>query len=239
MSAFCVVSSLLPDDALSFLKKNYRVVALPPDDSLPEPIRCHPDSIFTVIGEELILPAAYYEAYPDPAHKIASLGGFRLTLSHAERGSVYPLDAALNAAVGHDFLLCRPDSAATEILLAAQRYGYTLIPVRQGYAGCACLITDHAVLTGDPGIAKVLEDHRIPYRLFSNEGILLPGYSCGFFGGACGFYGGTLYICGDYAALPCSRALIEFADESGFTILSISGCDVTDVGGIRFLECKH
>lgn len=236
MSAFCVVSSLLPEDALSLLKNLFHVIPLPPDDALPEPIRCHPDSIFSVIGKELILSAAYYEAYPETAQEIASLGGFRITLSHAERGSVYPYDAGLNAAVGRDFILCRPDSAATELLQASRKYGYTVIPVRQGYTGCACLITDHAVLTGDPGIAKVLSANGIPYRLLSNEGIRLPGYGCGFIGGACGFHGKVLYICGDYTTLPSARALTEFADESGYTILPLSRSNVTDMGGIRFFE---
>ncbi len=239
MNAFCVVSSLLPDDALSFLQKHFRVITLPPDTALPEPIRCHPDSIFAAIGEELILPAAYYEAHPDTAHEIASLGGFRITLSYSERGSAYPLDAGLNAAVGRNFILCRPDSAAPALLQAAGRYGYTVIPVRQGYAGCSCLITDHAVLTGDPGIAKVLAVHKLPYCLLSNQGIRLPGYSGGFLGGACGFYGGILYICGNYTALPTAPALSEFAVKSGIAILPISGGDVTDVGGIRFFEYKH
>lgn len=233
---FCVCSSLLSDEALHILRERFPVILLPPDNDLPGPIQFHPDSIFTVIGRDLILSAAYAAAHPETVHEIPSCGQFRPVLSDARREPFYPYDAGLNAAVGRNFVICRPESAAPEILQAADRYGYSLIPVRQGYAGCACLVTDDAVLTGDPGIAKVLASHGIPGLLLSNEGICLPGYSSGFIGGACGFCDGVIYVNGNPASLPCYSSLRAFADISGYSILSLSSDRVTDVGGILFFD---
>ncbi len=236
MNAFCVCSSLLTDEALRTLQKRFPVILLPPDNALPPPIRCHPDSIFAVVGDDLIVPAAYYDAYPDVADEIASRGQFRLILSDAPRGPVYPADTGLNAAVGRDFVICRPKSAAPELLQAAERNGYDIIPVRQGYGGCACLVTDGGVLTGDPGIAKALKARGIPHQLLSPEGIRLPGYDCGFIGGACGFHDGTIFINGDPSRLPCYPLLRQFAMARDYSIHPLSAGDVTDVGGIRIFS---
>lgn len=234
MTGFCVCSSLLSDEAVSTLRNQFRVIKLPPDNALAAPIQCHPDSIFAVIGDEMIVPAEYYGAYPAVIDEIASLGKFRLTLTDAPRSSVYPADAAVNVAVGRDFLLCRPDIAAPEILQAADRAGLNMIPVRQGYAGCASLITDGGVLTFDPGIARALDANGIPNRLLTSGGIALPGYGCGFFGGTCGFHDGVITVNGDPATLPCAAELSDFAHEHGFSLLSLCSGKVTDVGGIRF-----
>ena len=233
---FCVCSSLLSDEALHVLRESFPVILLPPDNDLPEPIRCHPDSIFTVIGRDLILSASYAAAHPETVHAIASCGQFRIVLSDARREPVYPHDAGLNAAVGRNFVICRPESAAPEILQSAGHCGYSLIPVRQGYAGCACLVTDDAVLTGDPGISRVLASHGIHGFLLSNEGIRLPGYRSGFIGGACGFSDGIIYVNGNPIQLPCYPTLRAFADSSGYSIRSLTSDCVTDVGGIRFFD---
>ncbi|MBQ2726692.1 MAG: hypothetical protein IJF78_13385 [Clostridia bacterium] len=233
MTPVCVCSSLLSEEAVHTLNQRFRVVLMPPDNDLPEPIRCHPDSIFAVVGEQLIFPRSYAESYPGIVEEISSLSGLRLILSDASRGSVYPLDASLNAACGRDFLLCRPDIAAPEILSAAEQQNLTVIPVRQGYAGCACLMTDRAVLTFDSGIARVLESRPPPCVLLDSGGISLHGYDCGFFGGACGFFDDTVFINGNPESLPCYPQLREFAKNCGYTLFPLCQSPVTDCGGIR------
>ena len=234
MTEFCVCSSLISEGVAEILGQRYRVVGLPPDETLDTPIQCHPDSIFAVIGDELITPRSYYSAYPALIGEIASLGGFRLTLSDAPRGPVYPLDTGMHAAVGHSFVICRPDSTAPELLDAAERAGLRIVPVRQGYAECSCLIADDTVLTFDAGIARVLGQSGIESVLLPSGGVSLPGYAGGFFGGACGFHDGILYVCGDVSALPCYDELERFADSRVYRIQALSAGAVTDIGGIRF-----
>jgi len=236
VSAFCVCSSLLPPEALKNLRERFPVILLPPDTDLPLPIQCHPDSIFAVIGRDLIVPASYYSAHPAPINAITSMGDFRLILSKGERGPVYPLDVGLNAAVGHDFVILRQDTAVPELVRSAISHGYIQIPVRQGYAGCACLVTDRAVLTFDSGIARVLETRNIPCVLLDSGGISLPGYDCGFFGGACGFHDHIIYINGIPEFLPCFPQLDEFARIHGYSILPLCQSPVTDCGGIRIFR---
>lgn len=236
MTPVCLCSSLLSEEAIGTLRQRFRMILMPPDNALPEPIRCHPDSIFAMVGNRLIFSRSYADAYPGTVEEIVRFSGLRLILSDAPRGSVYPLDAALNAASGGDFLLCRTDTAAPEILSAAEQQNLTIVPVRQGYAGCACLITDRAVLTFDSGIARVLEARKIPCVLLASGGISLPGYDCGFFGGACGFFDNTVFINGDPKTLPCFPQLREFAQASGYSILPLCQSPVTDCGGIRIFD---
>ncbi len=236
MSSFCVCSSLLSDEAIDTLKRRYYVIRLLPDHLLNTPIQCHPDSIFAVIGNQVIFHRSYAEAHPETVEEIIRLGGFQLALSNASRGSVYPLDAGLNVAVGRDFLLCKPDTAAPELLHAAEQQKLRVIPVRQGYAGCACLVTDGGVLTFDPGISQVLARQQIPCTLLESGGITLPGYKDGFFGGACGFHERTLFINGNPESLACYPRLLEFVQLHGYRISPLCKSPVTDCGGIRFFR---
>ena len=212
------------------------MILLPPDETLPQPIRCHPDSIFAAIGNRLIFPRSYADTYPAVMEEIASCGGFELLLSDTPRGSVHPLDAGLNVSAGRDFLLCRPDTVDPLILQTADSLGLPLIPTRQSYAGCACLVTDAGILTFDCGIARSLSAHEIHHLLLTSGGISLPGYNSGFFGGACGFHDGVIYVHGNHRSLPCCPQLENFAESNGYTVVSLCMSPVTDVGGIRIFQ---
>ena len=230
---FCVVSQEMPLSMQNILASEVsEVILLPPDTDLAEPVRCHPDMVFAVLDGRMFLSARYYEAFPGTIMRIAELGGLKPVPVSLNRHARYPHDVAFNAAVWNDILLCRPDDLCPALLDHAKRSGYRIVPVRQGYTACSCILTSEAILTSDRGIAAVLVRENLPCVLLPEGGIALPGYDCGFPGGACGVLDDTVYVCGSAETLPCASVL----HASCRRILSLSDTPVTDYGGIKFFK---
>lgn len=223
----------MPDEIQAKLAKTFdEAIPLPPDEDLAGPVQCHPDMIFAVLAGRMFLSERYFHAHPTTVERIAQLGGFALYLLNDVRNARYPHDVAFNIVVWHDTLICRPDVTCPALLDHAKARGYRVIPVKQGYTGCSCLVTEHAVLTFDRGIAKTLVRENVPCVLLDEGGISLPGYNCGFLGGAGGYHDGTIYICGNSATLPCSNQL----NSTGYRVISLLNSPVIDYGGIKIFE---
>lgn len=233
MTAFCVISREVPEDMQENLRRAFAdVILLPPDDDLSAPVRCHPDMIFAALDGHLFLSERYYANNSTTIDKIASLGGLQICPSDGMRNERYPNDVAFNVTVWRDAVICRPDVTCPALLDFAKGRRYRIVPVKQGYAGCSCLVTDDAVLTFDRGIAKVLEREDIPCVLLESGGVGLPGYDCGFIGGAGGVYDGVIHLFGNADTLPCAGQL----KAAGCLVDSLSDAPVTDYGGIKILK---
>lgn len=230
----CFISCLVPQGMQNELARDFFVVPLPPDPLLDSPVASHPDMIMSVIGENIVLPRTYYEANHDLFHKVSTLG-YQVTLSDAPRSKKYPSDVGLNAAVGEDYIICRSESTSPELLECAKIAGKKIIDVKQGYAGCSCIVTDRAVLTSDTGIHRALTDQGIDSTYVDKDGISLPGYDVGFIGGCGGYHDGTLYFFGSLNSIACGNSVKEFAKSHEYKIRELSETKLTDYGGIKIL----
>lgn len=231
--AFCVISQDVPEEMQKNLRQSFEdVIPLPPDDELAPPVSCHPDMIFAVLDGHMFLSARYYERNTAVIDRIAALGGLIICPEEIVRNECYPNDVAFNVAVWRDTVICRPDVTCRVLLDFSEKRGYRIVPVKQGYTGCSCLVTDAAVMTFDRGIKKSLDGAGIPCVLLRDGGIALPGYDCGFIGGAGGFHDGVSYLYGNADTLPCADQLTS----SGYRIVSLSGGPVTDYGGIKIFK---
>ena len=231
----CVISSEMPREMRDSLSRDFDVFALPADPLLDKPVHCHPDMLLCAIGDKLILPRGYYEDNRELVENIAEAGWYNVISSGAPRSATYPGDVGMNAAVGDGFIICRAESTAPEIIKAAEEAGLEIIPVKQGYAGCSCIVTDTAVLTSDEGIHKALLSRGIESFYVDKSGISLPGYDVGFIGGCGGYADGVLYFCGSLDSVACGSEVRRFADMHGYAIRELAGSELTDFGGVKIL----
>lgn len=229
-------SAELPDKMREKLSDLFYVIPLPPDECLAEPVRCHPDMLCAVIDEKIIFPSVYAQKYRAVIEEISNYSGYSVVLSNMPRNARYPSDVGLNAAIGRDFVVCRAESTSPELIKCAKSSGRRIINVKQGYAGCSCIIAGDAVLTSDTGIYNALAKEGIEAELCDNSGILLPGYDVGFIGGCGGFFDGTLYFFGDFNSLHCSRSILKFAAQHSLDICKLSKNILADFGGVKFLK---
>lgn len=146
----------------------------------------------------------------------------------------YPGDVPLNLLTLPGMLICNTKTAAPEILTEAERQGFEIIHVNQGYTRCStAVIGKRAVITADSGIAKTLAMHAVDVLCISEHGVDLKGYSCGFIGGACALlHKNELCFMGTLDSHPDADSIRAFLKQYAITATDLWNGPLTDVGGI-------
>ena len=232
----CVCDYRTPASVLDSLKKEFNIVQLPPDPSLPEAVCGHSDLLIFRLGNHLITRKSYYPAANGEIDFICGQSALELILSDSAVGIKYPNDCGFCAAVSGKNLICRHSSTDREILGLASELGYKILNVPQGYTKCSCaVLADGAIITADRGISTVTLKNGIDTLLISEGYVDLPGYSYGFIGGCTGLCGNTLYFCGDLTSHPDADAIIAFAKKHGTECVSLGSGRLYDVGSLIFI----
>ncbi len=232
----CICDYRTPAGVLYSLNKEFEVIQLPPDTSLPAPLCGHSDLLIFRLEEYLITRKSYYRIAKREIDRICEVTELNLILSDAESGTKYPLDCGLCSSVSGDKVICRKASTDSEILRLTESLGYEIINVPQGYSKCSCaILADGAIITADRGIASVMLQKGIDTLLISDGLIDLPGYSYGFIGGATGLCGDTLYFCGDIKTHPDHEAIEAFTLKHKTKCVSLGNERLYDIGSLIFI----
>lgn len=232
----CVCDYRTPRGVLDSLKKEFEIIQLPPDSSLPKAVNGHADLLIFKLDNKLVTRTSYYKAAKDKIDLICKKSSLELVLSGADATDKYPNDCGLCAAVSGNNIICRKASADQEILRLANDLGYSVLGVSQGYSKCSCaILADGAIITADRGIAKVALDNGIDTLLITDGNVELPGYSYGFIGGASGLCGDKLYFCGNLKSHPDHEAIEKFAQKHDTECISLSDGRLYDVGSLIFI----
>lgn len=230
-----IVSGNIPTEAKNKLAALTDVFFLSPDESIASPVSTHPDMIVSIIGKNAVLPLEYAEKNPALCDFLTQKG-YAVILSEEKRAPIYPYDTALNCAVGNGFIVSRKKTTDKNVLALAEKNGYKIIDVNQGYAGCSTLICDNAVITSDSGIYNAAITNGLESVFVDKSGIALPGYDVGFIGGCGGYSDGTLYFFGKIDSVECGKKIRTFAEKREIAIVPLSDGRITDYGGIKFLK---
>ena len=222
--------SLFLDEGAPMVLKNalrelgFAPILLPAYPKLPPPVAAHADLLLHDLGGKLLVYRAYYEE-----HK-ALFEGFAVLLTDHAAGDTYPMDIGMDALCLGNRLFCMPNDTCPEILAGRQ-----VVPVKQGYAACACLkVTEDAIVTSDHGIAKAAERVGVDVLRISAGNIDLPGYDCGFIGGTAFLHEDTLYFAGDLWTHPDGNAIADFCMRHGVKVHSlVEGMKLRDLGFLK------
>ncbi|MBQ8258570.1 MAG: hypothetical protein IJY97_03315 [Clostridia bacterium] len=218
------------------MKKDFEIIQLPPDASLPEAVNGHGDLLIFKIDNKLVTRKSYYRTAKDKIDLICDNGGLELVLSDVEAGDHYPNDCGLCTVISGKNIICRNVSTDVEILRLADDLGYNLLNVQQGYSKCSCaVLADGAIITADRGIAKVTLENDIDTLLITEGNVALPGYSYGFIGGATGICDDKLYFSGNLKSHPDHKTIEEFAKKHDTECISLSDGNLFDVGSLIFI----
>ena len=173
-------------------------------------------------------------AHPDL--RVCSLGPGRGVLRAPEMDYApeYPRNAAWCAVFLDKYMIHNPSITAEPLLRAAAELGLTVIPVKQGYAKCSCVVVDgSSVITADRGMITALKKvDDIDLLEISPGHVLLPGHDTGFLGGASGLAGGELVFNGDISSHPDYQRIMDFAGARGVPVRYFPGVPLMDVGSL-------
>lgn len=215
--------------------RNIQPILLPPLPGLPAGVASHADlSLCVLDGQLWVVPSQYnyvMERLPNQARERAFMG-------QAEPGPVYPADVPYNAAVVGNRFIHKLDSTDPALLQAARDAGFQLIHTAQGYSKCSLVVVDgNSVITADRGLARTLTDAGLTVLPITPGHAALPGYPCGFPGGASGLPApSTVLFHGDLSAHPDYAAILSFLEDRGRRAVFFPDFPLTDIGSILFWE---
>lgn len=215
---------------------NIKTILPCPQLELPAALSKHADLSFCYLGRGNAVCARgsldYYKA------KLKGIP-IRLTEGDALLDRHYPYDAAYNVAIVGKKLFCKKSAADKVLLTEAEKMGYKIININQGYSKCSvCPIDEQSAISADKSFAKKAEAEGIEVLLITNDAVLLPPYKNGFFGG-CAFMAdkNTLNVKGDINSHPDCGKITEFLAKRNIQIKSLDTGSLFDFGSfIPLLE---
>lgn len=224
-----IVGESLGAEGVSSLRRlGYDVIVLPRDCRLGAGVNAHTDLLVFPLGDKFFV---YGSAVGD---LLSERGLYAVAVDEIPH-SEYPRDVYLNALAVGKYIFARKEFLAVAVIAEAERLGYSVIDVRQGYARCtACPISDGAIITADGSIARAAERVGIDVLRVSVGGVSLEGYPYGFIGGACGVSADRVVFAGDIYTHPDGERIVEFCGRQGKEVISLCGGELRDVGSIFF-----
>lgn len=201
---------------------------------LPTPTAAHPDMTLFSAGNKTFICAP--EAYSYYQRLLVSC---RVKLVQGEQSPAghYPKDIAYNVARAGKHLFAHP-SADPAILRYAEENDFLIHKTKQGYAKCSsCIVSEGALITADPSIFRTAREAGLSVLKVRPGAVDLPGYDCGFLGGASGLLpDGRLLFFGDISAHPDSRAIFDFCARFGVRVQYLKNRPLTDIGTILSID---
>lgn len=164
---------------------------------------------------------------------------YHVVLTEENIGGKYPDNVRLNAAVVGNTIVANLKALDKKVLTYAEKAGYQLIHVNQGYAKCSmAVVSDRAVITADSGIYNSLKETNIDVLKIRQGRVKLSGAEYGFIGGASGSDSNngkrTIYFAGCIERHPDYDDIKMFCDQHRTEIVSLTEDNLTDIGGMIF-----
>jgi hypothetical protein len=187
----------------------------------------HPDIFFCQSPEGLIvapnLPKNYFDELAK--HEVDFIVG------ELPVGPEYPASARYNA-VATDKLLIH-NFRHTDFSITRTFEDLQPVHVDQGYCRCNLLpLSNNHFITSDQGIFRVLKGFGQEVLLVSPEGILLEGFTHGFFGGCCGILGNIVFINGSLDHFAEGGKISDYIQHLGYEIIELSDNQISDIGSL-------
>ena len=233
MKKYALCSPLLPREIREEIERAGRTqcMEIPVCDTLPTPVNHHPDMLFfnPPNTAKTVLSKRYHAVNP---HFFENFGTKNLILDDTALEAEYPRDIAFDAIGMGDTLYCLEAYTSGAVKSQFQR----TVNVKQGYAACSTLILNETTaITADKSIAKALIKDGITVHTVSPEGIALPGYGCGFIGGASAVINGTAIFFGSLKSHPDGERIAEICHAVGIKPVDFPHLPLTDYGSVRYI----
>ena len=212
------------------VKYGYMPVPLLPDNRLNKIVNTHADTLIFTDGKIRVANREYIKNLPN------EVAAYFTPTDNSPYGE-YPTDTAFNALTIGNRIFCRTQSISPDILNYAEKSGYIIVSVKQGYARCSTLTLSSAAVTADLGIGTTIAAQGINVFIIGSGHITLEGCKYGFIGGA-SFVDErkkTVYFFGDISAHPDGGEITGFIKNQGYYVISFPG-ELTDFGGAIILE---
>lgn len=230
-----VLAGGIPPEAERELKLfGIEIISPEPCCDVLEPLKMHADMLCHIALDGKVFMSEGQESL----ERALSGLGFNISFAKAKLGREYPLDVPLNAAFIGSALICRPSAVLPELLNYYRELGVKIIETQQGYSKCSVsIVAENAIITEDESIYKACLKNNVDVLLIKKGYVNLPGFDCGFIGGASGLISkDCLAFCGGIENHPSYKEIKAFAANYGVSLISLSREALCDIGGIIALS---
>lgn len=196
-----------------------------------ESISCHPD-IFLYQDEQHLVVAPNA---PQELFNLLNCNNISYKIGHSVIGALLTDSCFYNCVSTADAFFHKEGFTDPMIQRLNQEKRFIALP--QSYTRCSMLpLSDHAIITSDAGIHKVLQREQFASFLFTPDEIRIAVHRNGFLGGTCGISDGKIFFLGNPLRHKDGRGLCQFIESVGLEVISLSDEPLYDGGGIFFLR---
>ncbi len=226
-----IVDKKIPVEAKANLQQLGELLEIETTGIVYPAISGHPDIFFTQIDDQLVvapnLPSKYFD--------VLESAKINFLTDENPVGSAYPETAKYNAVITSKYLVHNTKITDPKVLQLCENK--LKIHVNQGYSRCNLIfLGENHAITSDPGIAKCLNKNSVETLFVSPQGIDLPGFKNGFFGGCCGVFQDKFFVLGNLDKYPDGEKVRDFMRRIGFEIVELCDTELFDGGGVLFLD---
>lgn len=195
-------------------KNGYRVTEIRATGRVYPAISAHPDIYMCRLGMDAGAPL--------------------IRAADDELGYSYPDNVLYNAVCLDKYFIHNLKYTSESLKKAVQDKKLNMINVKQGYTKCSIAVVDgRSVITSDEGIARTLVKYSDIDLLHIRHGFVsMPGFECGFIGGASGRVGDKMLFNGDLSAHPDFADICKFSNARGIEPVYFKGFPLEDIGSI-------
>jgi len=225
-----ITNKNIPEAAISRLKNYGKVVHFETKGITYQAISGHPDVFFCLLEKQIII------APNTPIEIKNELTNYNMPFieGQGDVGNSYPETAIYNAVVTEKFLIHNLKITDNSIREACS--DKTSIHVNQAYTRCNLLaLKNDSFITSDKGIYETLLTKKLNVLYVNPQGIILPGFSNGFFGGACGVSQNQIFTIGSLSQFADGEKVITFLEDQGYQTIELYNGPMYDGGSLIFI----
>ncbi len=210
---------------LSLAKMGYDCIKLPLFDKLQPAVATHADMLLFFDGSAILTHADYYLQNKQLFDGLQT----RIDTTDEQIFADYPNDVLFNAVLTKEGVLFSKETSTSKFI---KKYAKSIINVKQGYTACStCRVSEIGFITTDKGLYDAYTKNGIDALLVEKKCIYLPGYDCGFIGGASVVLEEGVCFFGNISEHTDYERISLFAEKHGKKVLSLSDEKLTDIGG--------
>jgi len=225
-----LIDKKIPKQAKQMLADYGELLELETEGITYDAISGHPDIFFHQTPNKLIAAPNTPEKY------LSALGskGIEVLVGEQPVGERYPASSVYNAVSVGNLLI--HNFRNTDSVITSVQDDADLIHVDQGYTRCNILAPDDRhFITSDEKIKRVLDRFDKDCLYVSPQGIILPGFKHGFFGGCCGLQDKKVFIIGSLKHFDEGEKVSAYLHASGYEIIELYDGQLFDGGSILFI----
>lgn len=224
-----IVDKRIPEQAKKRLAEEFEVVEFFSTGITYEAISGHPDIFFCKLDQMLFVAPNIPNLFVDILEK----NKIDFVFGNKEVGLNYPDTATYNAVCWNNLLIHNLKFSDEKML--GNFEPSARVHVNQGYTRCNLLPINNSIITSDIAISKIMEQLGYESLYISPEGIDLPGFKHGFFGGCCGIFKNKVYVLGNLTLQENWLQALKYMEKMQMEVVQLYENALFDGGSILFV----